>query len=310
MSNLPPSVLNQFEVLKSIDIPNETYFYRELGSGPNVIVLIHGNLQSSFVYSLLVPKLLPEFRIIAIDMKGCGDSTYHIPIRNHYDFAIDIKNILDKLQISKCSMLGYSTGGAITICFAITYPEMIDKVILLSSVGPKGYCDYSNFNSMDYQKDENGLFDVDKVLDKSPLAEHEKIVKEKNKDKLLSGFDDKLFQFNKMNNQLVDLFIEDAFKEANLRDYNRANAIFNVTNEATPVSLGDEGIKKYKAETLILHGENDVIIPVSDAKNWKIIIGAKAKLKTFENCGHFIFIDRLTEIANLINDFFLSKDSK
>ena len=57
----------------------ETIAYREAGKGEKTLLLIHGNMSSSVHWQPLMEALETEYRLVAPDMRGFGDSSYHKP---------------------------------------------------------------------------------------------------------------------------------------------------------------------------------------------------------------------------------------
>ncbi len=73
--------MSNFNNLQKILLSNgETLAYREEGVGEKILLLIHGNMSSSKHWDILVKKLCDKYRIIAVDMRGFGGSTYNNPI--------------------------------------------------------------------------------------------------------------------------------------------------------------------------------------------------------------------------------------
>ena len=61
-----------------INIGKETLAYLDRGRG-EAVLLLHGNMSSSLHFTPLFERLAEGFRLIAPDLRGFGDSTYHEP---------------------------------------------------------------------------------------------------------------------------------------------------------------------------------------------------------------------------------------
>lgn len=83
-----------------------------------------------------LPKLLPDFNIIAWDPPGYGKS---IPPQKQFttDFlekdATTVKELMDVLGVSKFSVLGWSDGGITGLILAGKYPDKVDKLLVFGS---------------------------------------------------------------------------------------------------------------------------------------------------------------------------------
>lgn len=109
--------------------------YRSLGEGRQTVILIHGLATSLEHWYQLVPKLIVGYRIIALDLPGFG---YSEKPRIIYSVDFYIKFLMDfimKLKLYKLNFIGHSFGGGLALKFALDHPELVDRLILLSSAG-------------------------------------------------------------------------------------------------------------------------------------------------------------------------------
>jgi len=106
--------------------------YRDVGSGP-VIVFLHGYLESLKVWNGLKDNLSDEFRIIAPDLPGQGQSEISEDVQTMDSMAYAIKLLLGHLEIEKCIMVGHSMGGYVALAFLEKYPEMLMGLSLFHS---------------------------------------------------------------------------------------------------------------------------------------------------------------------------------
>ncbi len=100
--------------------------YQIDGQGPPV-VLIHGYSASgdtNWRLPGMIAKLSPDFRVITIDNRGHGlsDKPEDATAYGHR-MADDVVRLLDRLQIERAHLAGYSMGGMIVLKVAATHPE-------------------------------------------------------------------------------------------------------------------------------------------------------------------------------------------
>ena len=117
---------------KSITIKDKTLFYRTIGEGPCVLVLVHGFGEDGRIWNGLI-KSLKNYRLIVPDLPGSGRSEMID------DMSMDgMADVLQKLVVHETAtvfyregepgsvvMIGHSMGGYITLAFAEKYPAML-----------------------------------------------------------------------------------------------------------------------------------------------------------------------------------------
>ena len=104
----------------------------EAGTGPAVLAL-HGlgATKGSFLPTVLA--LSRDFRVVAVDQPGFGDSDK--PIRVPYDprfFAASAINLLDALEIERAHLVGNSLGGRVALELGLRNPSRVGRLGLLA----------------------------------------------------------------------------------------------------------------------------------------------------------------------------------
>jgi len=112
-----------------------TMKYIEMGNFEGEkIVMLHGYADTSRSWSVTAPFLLEKYHLYMPDLRGFGDTdkpemrTYPLAL-----FAEDVKAYMNVLKIEKASFIGHSMGSFISRIVAITYPELVDKLILIGT---------------------------------------------------------------------------------------------------------------------------------------------------------------------------------
>jgi pimeloyl-ACP methyl ester carboxylesterase len=100
--------------------------YRVWGQG-DPIVLIHGftaSIDTNWVQPGIVDKLDDDFKVIALDLRGHGQSDKpRDPAAYGDQMAADVVRLLDHLKLEKAHIVGYSLGGFTTLKLATMHPE-------------------------------------------------------------------------------------------------------------------------------------------------------------------------------------------
>jgi pimeloyl-ACP methyl ester carboxylesterase len=120
--------------LKVMTLHGDRVAYRDEGRG-EVVLLIHGMGGSSNTWSGVIPLLAENYRVIAPDLLGHGQSDKP---RGDYSvgaFAVLLRDLLDELGITRVTVVGHSLGGGIAMQFAHQHRQYCDRIVLISSGG-------------------------------------------------------------------------------------------------------------------------------------------------------------------------------
>ncbi len=106
--------------------------YSDKGKG-DVIVLLHGYLESSEVWDGFAARLELQFRVISFDLPGCGLSDVYGEIHTMEFMAMAIKKLLDDLNLHKVFLTGHSLGGYVALAFLELFPGQLSGYCLFHS---------------------------------------------------------------------------------------------------------------------------------------------------------------------------------
>jgi pimeloyl-ACP methyl ester carboxylesterase len=118
-----------------VDLHGHRAVYRTLGDGPDVVVLIHGMINSSRHWEAVARKLAGSHRVIAPDLIGHGDAATP---RGDYSLgahAASIRDLLATLGIERATIVGHSLGGGVAMQFYYQFPQLTERLVLISSGG-------------------------------------------------------------------------------------------------------------------------------------------------------------------------------
>lgn len=101
------------------------------------VLALHGWLDNAASFDLLAP-LLPDLRIVAVDLPGHGLSDHRpVGLPYHYvDWVTEVTALVDSLGWDRFSILGHSMGAGVGCLFAGTYPARVQRLVLLDGLGP------------------------------------------------------------------------------------------------------------------------------------------------------------------------------
>lgn len=106
-------------------------------NGPRFLML-HGWLDNAASFDPLMPHLPKEWNTVAVDLPGHGHSDHRPPgtIYHLGDAILDTLRVADHLGWETFSLLTHSLGGGIGSLLAGTFPEHVEKLVLLEALGP------------------------------------------------------------------------------------------------------------------------------------------------------------------------------
>ncbi len=111
-------------------------FYRQLGAGPPLIVL-HGLFGSADNWATMARKMAPYRTVYLLDQRNHGASP-HDDEFTYEAMVEDLNFFLKQHDIIKPDILGHSMGGKVAMFFAVKYPDLINKLIVVD-IAPKRY---------------------------------------------------------------------------------------------------------------------------------------------------------------------------
>lgn len=255
--------------------------YHDMGVGFPTL-LIHGSGPGVTAWAnwrLVMPELAKSSRVIAPDIVGFGYTER--PQGIEYGREVWLKHLLefmDALDLQQVDLIGNSFGGALALFLATQYPERVRRIVLMGSVGVG--------------------FEITRGLDKvwgyEPSIENMSDVL-------------KVFAYDR---QLISDDLARMRYEASIRSgYQEAfSSMFPPPrqNGVDELTVCPERLSKLPHKTLIIHGKEDQVIPVSNSHKLLELI-PEAELHVFKKCGHWVQIERASRFVDLVRGF-LEKD--
>lgn len=245
-----------------------------MGAG-NTIVFLNGLTQATISWALMVPFFVTNYRILLLDFIFQGQSDKSGPWRDFDQHAADLKLVLENEKIYQAHIIGLSYGSLVAQHFAVLYPGFVRKLVLMSTFAHKTPY-YEAVELAWWRALEIGGYNL--MLDimlPSVLSE--------------SYFENPLIPIQKM-------------KEAR-RDRNQdSDAIFKLMQATKERKDFREELKKIRAKTLVIQGEQDHLLPVHLAKEVHLQI-KNSKLTIIKNAGHTLNLEHVPEVCGHLKKF-------
>lgn len=119
---------------KTIALHGRTVSYREAGEGP-ALLLLHGMAGTAAGWDAVIGPLARRHTVIAPDFPGHGDSE---PGGGDYSLgglASGLRDLLAVLGHDRATLVGHSLGGGVAMQFTYQFPEIVERLVLVSSGG-------------------------------------------------------------------------------------------------------------------------------------------------------------------------------
>jgi pimeloyl-ACP methyl ester carboxylesterase len=114
------------------DVNGLHIYYETHGSG-RPLILLHGGLMAGETFGPLLPLLAANHRVILPDLQGHGRTAdIDRPIDTRL-MADDIAALIEQLGLEKPDIVGYSLGGGVAFWTAVKYPQLVRKLVLVST---------------------------------------------------------------------------------------------------------------------------------------------------------------------------------
>jgi esterase len=128
------------------------------------LVMVHGLDRVARTFDHIAPHFTARYRVIAIDMRGHGDSGWDPKGRYLVeDHVGDLEGLVDQLKLRNLVLWGNSTGGRVAQVFAGKHPELVSHVIS-EDVGPERPRQIADNYAKRVQQEQAGWASPDELL--------------------------------------------------------------------------------------------------------------------------------------------------
>lgn len=112
---------------------NGIHLYYEIHGTGRPLILLHGGLGSIEMFGANLAALAEGQQVIGVDLQGHGRTAdIDRPISTDL-MADDIAALIEHLRLARPDIMGYSLGGGVALLTAIRHPELVGKLVLVST---------------------------------------------------------------------------------------------------------------------------------------------------------------------------------
>jgi pimeloyl-ACP methyl ester carboxylesterase len=251
--------------------------YERYGEGHPLIIL-HGLFGSLENWRKLSKAFVQSFAVFAVDQRNHGRSP-HSDIFNYQVVAGDLREFIQQHGLSSTHLLGHSMGGKTAMQFAVAYPDMVDKLIVVD-IAPKVY-----------PRDHDDIFDALYALDVQSLRTRQEA------DAALTQYlqDASLRQF----------LLKNLEKEASGSFQWRIN-LDVISDNYDEILKGLETSRPFEKPTLFIKGERSGYIQEEDMATIREIF-PQAQLVSIPGAGHWVHVEAPQEFSRIVLNFLIPR---
>jgi pimeloyl-ACP methyl ester carboxylesterase len=252
--------------------------YVRRGRGPT-LVLLHGLASSIYTWADVIPALAEDHDVVAVDLPGFGGSDIPEELSSSV-YPATVLALMDRLGISRATLVGNSLGGSVAVVLAARHPERVRRLVLIDAAG---------FNLDPSRRPLIlrliGFAPVPAALDALPIRRRV----------VTAALRQVFHERSRVTPEKVEEYL------APLARPGATEAIRSLLNQ--PASFGLPAlVREVRVPTLIIWGRNDRWVPVADADRFASAIPAGRKV-VLEECGHLPQEERPAEVARLLEEF-------
>jgi pimeloyl-ACP methyl ester carboxylesterase len=247
--------------------------YRETGKGPTIIFL-HGLGGDGSRWTSATAALAGEFRVIALDQIGFGESDKPLVNYNHGLLAEFLVEFMRTIDVPRASIVGHSMGAFVGTYVAVHQPGAVDRLVLVDG------------GSLETPPRPPHLI---RIQNGTTLAETREYFELMFYDK--SRVTDQLVRDNYLRRLRV------SFTISKMQESRAQGVGFITKDEAARI----------EAPTLILWGQHDALLPVKDAELLDRVI-PNSELVVLQKSGHIPQVEHADEFNKSLREFLSGRD--
>ena len=260
------------------DVSGLRVHYVRKGRGP-ALILLHGLGSSIYTWADVIPALAQDHDVVAADLPGFGGSDVPDELASSV-YPATVLGLLDRLGISRATLVGNSLGGAVAVVLAARHPERVRRLVLLDSAG--------------YNLEPSKRPMILRLVGSAPVA---------------AALDALPIRRWLVTRALRQVFYDPArVTPEKVEEYlaplarpGATDAVRSLINDRSGFGL-PALVSEVRVPTLIVWGRNDRWVPLADADRFAAAIPGSRKV-VLEECGHVPQEERPAEIVHLLEEF-------
>lgn len=98
------------------------------------LLLLHGFANEAHIWDDFVPSIAAYYRVLALDLRGHGDSDWHPDASYDYDdYVADLESLIDHFGFDRVVLVAHSLGGRVSMLYGGRHPEKLAGLVIVDS---------------------------------------------------------------------------------------------------------------------------------------------------------------------------------
>ncbi|MEN8170096.1 MAG: alpha/beta hydrolase [Pseudomonadota bacterium] len=243
------------------------------------IVLVHGlNGRALGDWKNQIPLLAKKYHVLAFDLPGFGDSGKDVAYYSPTEYTRFIRYVTERYAHGNITLVGHSMGGAIALRYVATYPQTVEKLVLVDVAGV--------LHRMAYARQlANGWVKSNATNDSRVLSFADKIA-----NKLLS-------KMEPIAGPITEMMAQQLLKRELLNVDSSVISSMTLANE----DLSD-ALLKMELPALVVWGEDDLVAPIRTAKVLLEYI-PEARFEVIAGAAHVPMVEQPEKFNRVLLDY-------
>ncbi len=247
--------------------------YEPYGEGPPLVIL-HGLFGSLENWRTLSKFFSRSFHVFALDQRNHGRS----PHSREFSYPVmveDLQEFMVEQELSSAHLIGHSMGGKTAMLFAVTHPEMVEKLVIVD-MAPKAY-----------GRGHDDVFDAMFSLDLAAIHRRQ---------------DAEAGMAAKLPDLALRQFLLKNLDRDEAGAFRWRLALEEIHANYPALLQAIEWRQPFAHPTLFIRGAQSDYIKDSDIPSLKLLF-PQARVTTIPNAGHWVHAEKPQEFARIVLDF-------
>jgi len=270
-------------MLRSVDTRTGPVNVLDTGGDGSALVWIHGLNGVWQNWLLNIPAFMDEHRCVAMDLPGFG----HSPMPEDGEVSITryaevVADVCAALEIERVTVVGNSMGGFIGAELTLRFRELVEQLVLVSAAGL----------AIEHQRRQPLLFAA-RVAEMGGLNMLARMRMIATRPRARRVALQTIMRYpERVSAALVSQQVQPS----------RGGGFAPALDALTSYSFRDR-LREIEVPVLVVWGENDMLVPTTDAQRFVDLIGDNARKEIFEDTGHVPMLERPSRFNALLGEF-------